>query len=251
MTFKLNNRQMKNKKQILYILLALLIQSCIPESENGLAEAELNGIEWNSETAIYEQLDDKVEITLAGNDILLTIHLTETNSNEYDLSADDNYIEFFDGNSFTQINNGIIKINSPLGSTISGEFEFNYEPKKNGEYSIEAHYGHFYDLPILNKNITKDKTINKNNFMFVDGNKGELDIQNQESKLSYDNKKISLEINGYENRQFNIDINEIDNNAISTIFHVSDKTIKNISIDKLNKKRVTIMYHDGNSLTLF
>ncbi|RLD65203.1 MAG: hypothetical protein DRI95_09275, partial [Bacteroidetes bacterium] len=127
---------------------------------------------------------------------------------------------------------------------------FEYEAKAEGEYGIEAHYGQFHDLYPLNNELSEEKIIEKNRFMFVDGIAGKIDIQETQCNISYNNEQFNLEVDGFDDKDLEIKIQKIDKNTTGTILHINDNTVKSISIDEMNDQQVTILFVNGTSLSL-
>lgn len=242
------------KINIFSLIISLLLSSCF--SENGSnnssikAEAELNGQNWSAKTASYENLDDGIEITMAGNGVVLLIKLNELKEAGFDLSEDGNELVFIADEQSVLIKEGSVEINSISGDAVSGTFEFEYEPKAKGEHSLEAHYGQFHDLFPLNKDISKERTIMKNKFMFVDGKAGKIDIQETECSISYNKEQFNLEVEGFDDKNLELKIQKIDKNATATILHINDNKVKSISIDEMNDEQVTILYSNGITMSL-
>lgn len=242
------------KIQIFSFIIFLLLISCFPDSgsNNGSikAEAELNGQNWSAKTASYENLNDGIEITMAGNGVVLLVKLNELKEAEFDLSKDGNQVIFIADEQSVEITEGLVEINSISGDALSGTFEFEYEAKAESEYGIEAHYGHFYDLQPLNKDMVEEKTIEKNKFMFVDGKAGEIDIQETACTISYNNEQFKLEVDGFDDKNLELKIQKIDKNTTGTILHIHDNKVKTISIDEMNDEQVTILFVNGTSILL-
>ena len=242
------------KIQIFSLVLSIFLISCFSESgsNNGniKAEAELNGQNWSAKTASYENLDDEIEITMAGNGVVLLIKLNELKEAEFDLTEDGNQVIFIADEQSVLITEGLVEINLISGNAVSGTFEFEYEAKAEGEYGIEAHYGQFHDLYPLNNELSEEKIIEKNRFMFVDGKAGKIDIQETKCSISYNKEQFNLEVDGFDDKDLEIKIQKIDKNTTGTILHINDNTVKSISIDEMNDQQVTILFVNGTSLSL-
>ncbi len=242
------------KLHIFSFIVSLLLISCSPDSDSNSgsikAEAEFNGQNWSSKTASYEKLDDGIEITMAGNAVVLLVKLNELKEAEFDLSEDGNQVIFIADEQSVLITDGLIEINSISGNAISGTFEFEYEAKAEGEYGIEAHYGHFYELFPLNNNLSEKKIIEKTKFMFVDGKAGKIDIQETGCSISYNSEQFNLEVDGFDDKNLRLKIQKIDKNTTGIILHIHDNTVKTISVDEMNDEQVTIMFVNGTSMLL-
>ena len=242
------------KTQIFAFIITLLFVSCFPEggSDNSSikAEAELNGQNWSTNTGSFEITPNGIEIVVAGNGVVLIFKLNELKEAEFDLSETGNQVFFIADGQSTIITEGIVDINSVSENTISGTFEFAYEAKREGEYNIEAHYGQLYSLQKLDGSFTEEKTIEKDKFMFVDGKAGKIDIQETTCTINFTNESFKLEVDGFEDKNLELKISEIDESPTSTILHINNSTVKSISIDKMNNNNVSILFKNGTSLTL-
>lgn len=239
---------------IFSIIVVFLLSACFPENEQNStgvkAEAEINGQNWTASIGAYENNDNKHEIVIAGNGLVLLIQLDELKEAEFDLSEKGNQIIFIAGGQTTVIKEGNVTINSISEKEISGTFEFNYTTKAEGEHSIEAHYGSFYNLDLHKSSLSEENTIKKNKFIFVDGKAGKIDIQETECIISYTKEQFKLDIDGYEDKNLELKIQGIDENATGSILHINNKGVKSINIDKMNNNKVSILFKNETSLTI-
>lgn len=199
----------------------------------------IDGSEYRSDNAVYEKVDDRVEISLPVSGMLLTIKLNRLSTGDYSLTESGNEMTLFDGENFTSVNDGVVTISAVSGAGISGWF-------KSDQLT-----GKFTDVLAASTTEMKGKEITHAHAIYFTKATSATEVKKiSPSEFYYDSSLVTLKIKGDSDKNFSENIDKIETTPTAVTLYVSGDEIDFVTIDMLNSNQITVQYSNGDNMVL-